>query len=387
MYSIRSYAALIMLCGFSFTSCNQQDLQDRDVEHVKVFYESGKYGGWPANWGIWSWEDEVLVGFTKADHLERKSHTFDQKTSRTMFARSLDGGATWSVEDGFKHGITEQTVEHQIGDLSQPATVLQESINFLDPDFAFTVRMIHMLEGPSSFYYSTDRGKNWKGAYQLNIDFESKKPAGIVSRTDYLIDGKHSMTAFLTVGFMEGDTNWREVACVRTEDGGKSWKLLSWIGPERINAIMPSSVRLESGDILTMIRRTKPPAMVSFLSEDNGYTWQQLPDPVKMDGSGNPPALTKLKDGRLCLVYGIRESETMEDGIGIYVTYSADNGQTWTAPDLLRGKDGAVWDIGYPRAVQLPNGNMVAVYYYNNADTGDPYRYIAGTIFDPAIYD
>jgi len=368
----------------SFLALCQQPTDDIEVKkHVKVFQEEGKYGGWPANWGVWSWDNEILVGFTKADHMERNGHTFDQKTSRTMFARSLDGGNSWSIEDGYNRGITEATIEHRIGDKSEPATNLGDSINFLHPDFAFTFRMIHMLKGPSSFYYSYDRGKSWKGAYQLNIDFGPRKPAGIVSRTDYVVDGKFSMTAFLTVGFMEGDTNWREVACVRTEDGGLTWNLLSWIGPERVNSIMPGSVRLDPSTLLCLIRRTKPPEMASYLSKDNGLTWNKLPDPVTMDRSGNPPALLKLKDGRLCLVYGLRRKETRPQGIGMYVTFSLDNGQSWTDPKLLRGNDGAVWDIGYPRAIELPNGSVVALYYYNNADTGDPYRYIAASIFDP----
>jgi len=389
LYMKKGFVLYIIILSI-FVACQSPNKEEKgQLEaqgsiHVKAFYEEGKYGGWPANWGVWSWGNEILVGFTKADHKEtEKSHTFDQESSRAMFARSMDGGKTWSTEDGYAQGITEQTVEHNLGDLSKPATELKESINFLDPNFAFTFRMIHMLEGPSSFYYSYDRGKSWKGAFKLEVDFEPRKPKGVVSRTDYIVDGKHAMTAFLTVGFMEGDTNWREVACVRTEDGGLTWKLLSWIGTEKVNSIMPGSVRLDESTLLCMIRKTKPPEMASYMSNDNGLTWNKLPDPVKVDANGNPPALLKLQDGRLCLVYGLRRKETRPEGIGMYVTYSSDQGQTWTEPELLRGNDGAVWDIGYPRAVELPDGRVVTLYYYNNADAGDPYRYIAATIFNP----
>ena len=34
------------------------------AEHVTVWREAGRYGGWPANHGIWNWGDEILVGFT-----------------------------------------------------------------------------------------------------------------------------------------------------------------------------------------------------------------------------------------------------------------------------------------------------------------------------------
>ncbi len=376
----------------SLTGCRDRNIfsdGERDVQHVKVFYQEGKYGGWPANWGMWSWDEEILVGFTHADHKEGgSSHTYDVKTGLAKFARSLDGGNSWSVEDGYDAGITEATWEHNIGDKSKPSKMLTTSIDFTHPDLALTFRTCHVLDGPSSFYYSYNRGRNWEGAYKLLVDFPGRNPVGIVTRTDYIIDGQNELTAFLTVGFREGDNNWREVAAVRTTDGGKTWEHLSWIGPRGVNSIMPSSARLDPSRIITIIRRTKPPRMVSYLSEDNGLTWAQLDDPVQVDANGHPPALIKLNDGRLCLVYLLRNAETVPEGIGLYVTFSSDNGQTWDIPVQLRGNDGANWDIGYPRAVQLPDGNVVALYYYNNANDQirPPYRYIAATLFNPDNY-
>ncbi len=392
MIKLKSALYLFLLMGIisvkstTAYSGTDQDPVDNKPTHVKVFYEEGRYGGWPANWGIWSWDNEILVGFTEGDHLDKESHTFDRESSYAMFARSLDGGETWSVEDAFASGITESTFEHNLGSKSQSARELNTSIDFSHPDLALTFRMCNLRDGPSSFYYSYDRGKTWEGAFRLSVDFPDKKPAGIVTRTDYIVESKNEVTAFLTVSFREGDKDWREVACVRTTDGGKTWNHISWIGPAGIGSIMPSSVRLDPSSILTMFRITKPPRMVSFSSNNNGLSWQQLDDPVMVDRTGNPPALLKLDDGRLCLVYGLRNEETRPEGIGMYVVFSSDNGQSWTEPTLLRGQDGAVWDIGYPRAVQLPNGNVVAVYYYNNADSGDKYRYIAATIFNPDNY-
>ncbi|MEG3655836.1 sialidase family protein [Arenibacter palladensis] len=354
------------------------------IKNIKVFYQEGKYGGWPANWGAWNWDNEILVGFTVADHLDTtRGHTFDVGTAYTKFARSLDGGLTWSLEDGYSKGITESTFEHNLGEKSEESISLSEEIDFTNPNFAMTFRARTLLDGPSSFYYTYDRGKKWTGPFKLEVDFEDRRPVGIVSRTDYIVEGPHEMTAFLTVGFRDNNINWREVACVRTIDGGKTWKHLSWVGEEQVNSIMPSSVRLGPSRLLTTIRQTKPPKMVSFLSEDNGITWKQQVNPVLVDSNGNPPALLKLKDGRLCIIYGIRKKETMPDGIGMYVAYSNNEGRSWSNPELLRGKDGAVWDIGYPRAVLLPSGKVVALYYYNNADNGDKHRYIAATIFQP----
>jgi len=34
-----------------------------NLKSVVVFEQEGRFGGWPANHGIWSWGDEILVGF------------------------------------------------------------------------------------------------------------------------------------------------------------------------------------------------------------------------------------------------------------------------------------------------------------------------------------
>lgn len=377
----------LMLIGcLTYKSCFSQSDPGR-AQHIKVFYEKGKFGGWPANWGMWHWGNEILVGYTMADHKDRKGHNYDRETAVAMFSRSKDGGLTWKQENAFDHGITEPTWENHIQKGAKSAAPLKNKIDFSKKDFALTFRMRHEVKDGTSFYYTYDRGRHWVGPFDLKVNFSGPGPLAIVSRTDYIIEGKYEMTAFLTVAFEEGDKNWRQVACVRTTDGGLHWKHLSWIGPAGINSIMPSSVRLGKQKLLSVIRRTQPAEMVAFLSDDNGYTWKQLPDPVKEDSNGNPPALLQLKDGKLCLVYGLREQKTLPDGIGIYVTFSADQGTTWSRPRLLRGHDGATWDMGYARAVQLPDGKVVATYYYNNADNGDKYRYIAATIFDPARYE
>ncbi len=380
---LRVLVAILLGCSGSVTMA--QNVRP-STQNVKVYGEEGKFAGWPANWGMWNWGNEILVGYTRANHLDKSGHTYDNASSVAQFSRSYDGGKTWTVEDAFERGITHATWEHHIG--TKDKKVLREKINFRHPDFAMTFRMHGELYGPSSFYYTYNRGRNWIGPFPLEVNFTGPEPEGIVSRTDYIVDGKHKMTAFITVGFKEEEkTNWRQVACIETTDGGKTWKQKSWIGEPKINSIMPSSIRVDKNTLLSVIRRTAPPRMVSFLSKDNGKTWKQLEDPVTVDANGHPPAVVRVQDGRLCMVYGIRRTQTMPDGIGMYVVFSKDNGLTWGKPTLLRGKDGGTWDIGYPRALVLPNGHVITTYYYNQADQGDKYRYIAATIFNPAEYE
>src|SRR5438105_472623 len=69
-------------------------------EHVVVYREPGRFAGWPANHGIWSWGDEILVGFSRGDYKDRGPyhHIDHDRPEEFLLARSRDGGASWSVE-------------------------------------------------------------------------------------------------------------------------------------------------------------------------------------------------------------------------------------------------------------------------------------------------
>ncbi len=40
-------------------------------QHIVVYREQGRFAGWPANHGIWSWGDEILVGFSRGTDKDR----------------------------------------------------------------------------------------------------------------------------------------------------------------------------------------------------------------------------------------------------------------------------------------------------------------------------
>ena len=69
-------------------------------------------------------------------------------------------------------------------------------------------------------------------------------------------------------------------------------------------------------------------------------------------------------------------------GIRICARLSSDGGRNWSDEIVLRA-DGASRDLGYVRSVQRPDGKVVTIYYFNDADTG-PERYIAATLWDPS---
>jgi hypothetical protein len=247
-------------------------------------------------------------------------------------------------------------------------------------------------QGPAHFYYTYDRGKSWHGPF----NFPDLDPSGITNRTDYIIDGRHEMLAMLSIG--HGRTG-----VARTNDGGISWELLSYIGPDFTRSeelqgrndysLMPSTVRLSSSEILTVIRHREGDEgkvwLTGYLSEDNAQTWRQLDDPVQ-DNINSPPALIQLPDGRLVLVYifrrgGWEPGPDEGEGSSLCARISSDDGRSWSEEIVLRGNEGANYDAGYPRVVSRPDGKLVITYYWNHSldNTSPPYRYIAATIWDP----
>jgi hypothetical protein len=335
----------------------------RVIRHVDVFNEPGRFAGWPANNGIWNWGDEIVVGFTLGYHRDSTGHTIDRdRPSVPRQARSLDGGQSWSIE----------SPSYLQDDGSEPvATPCPGGINFMAPGFAARLRN-------DRFYCSLDRCRTWAGPYQLPT-FD--RP-GLLARTDYVVESQERLTAFVTAEKESGGEG--QPLCIRTTDGGKTWRRVGWIGPQPPAgygyAIMPATVALGGNGYFSMIRRAgvfdgeKRWWLEPYLSPDEGESWFLLAEPV-INNAGNPAAITRLADGRIVLVYGWREQPC-----GIRARLSSDEGQSWSPEFVLRA-DGRTWDLGYPRTVQRSDGLLVTAYYFN--DDSQVERYIAATIWDP----
>jgi hypothetical protein len=244
-----------------------------DVRNVLVYKEAGRFGGWPANHGIWSWGNEILVGFSAAyfKPMPLDRHQYDNtKPEEPRLARSLDGGQTWTIE------APKSLLPPEQGGLA--VTELKHPIDFQDPNFAMTIRYVDKDKGESRLFYSTDRGKSWKGPYR----FPMLGMPGILARTDYVVEGKQQALVMLTAS----KTNGKEgrLFCARTKDGGLHWTFVSWIGDEPSGfRIMPSTVRFPNGDLLTAARDHAAPEknwIDIYRSKDRGASWTKEADPV-----------------------------------------------------------------------------------------------------------
>jgi hypothetical protein len=377
-FAVASLVVAASCClGLAFPAAGAEP--PKVVRHVTVYAEPGRFAGWPANHGIWAWGDEVLVGFSRGTYKDQGPfhHIDHDRPEEFLLARSRDGGLTWAVETpspagalagtpGMRHGqFPPGTPEEKPADLAEP-------IDFTHPDLAFTVRMENSNNGVSRFYYSYDRGHTWRGPYRLPL-FDQK---GVMGRTDYVVNGPRDCLLFLTAS--KTDVREGRPFCARTTDGGLTWRFRSFIGPEPDGyAIMPSTVRVAPGHLVTTVRLKDGPKtwIDAYASHDDGLSWSLVSTPEPDTGEGNPPSLVKLPDGRLALAYGVRSRP-----YSILARLSSDAGRTWTAPVVLRD-DGGSNDLGYVRSVVRPDGNPVAVYYFT--DRSGPDRYIGATIWDP----
>ena len=355
---------------------------DREIRHVTVYREDGRFGGWPANHGIWNWDNEILVGFSRGYHKDRKSgHNIDHdKPEEHVLARSLDAGETWALEhpnsQGMLLGVGPALHGTPLPGVTPPLPKKQtKPIDFTNPNLALTVRMSGVNVGPSRYYVSLDRGRSWSPPYRLPLFGQ----LGIAARTDYLVSGPRDCFLFLTASKSNGHEG--RPLCVRTTDGGLTWKRVSWIGPEPSGlgdfAIMPSTIRLNGNELLTSCRTHEGLRrwIDTYRSLDNGRSWQFNGKGAEDTGTGNPPSMIQLADERICLTYGYRA-----EPYGIRARISANQGNAWGKEIILR-HDGSGVDLGYPRSVQRPDGKVVTVYYFQ--DQLDPYRHIAATIWKP----
>ncbi|KQV41685.1 hypothetical protein ASC96_17755 [Rhizobium sp. Root1204] len=355
-------------------------------QHVEVYRKAGEFAGWPANYGLWIWDDEVVVVFAQGllgregkIHARDRDHPF-----RPLQARSHDGGMTWAVEPFLGQVPGAETLsadEHVVEGLRagrniipgrdlQPLTI---PIDFLDLDTIVMAARTGISRAVSWFYVSRDRARTWQGPYAFG-DFGLP---GISARTDLIPVSANEALFMLTSS--KSDGNEGRIFCARTTDGGRTFSFQGFLMEETKGyAIMPSSVRLPEGRIVTAARRMgagEEGWIDIFMSDDLGITWRQVGGPVPTGFGGNPGALQILPDGRLALIYGYRDKL-----YGIRLRMSDDGGRTWSRETVIR-RDGGSPDLGYPRVVVKPDGSLLCVYYFNEKEDGE--RFIAASVVMP----
>jgi len=355
---------------------------EANVSHTVIFSDPALFAGWPANEGFWQWGDEMLVGFNVTQYEETADgHNVVPGAYQWInFARSLDGGETWTIEPHPQ--ISTPGTFNASGDYVRASGYPAIPAPVASPGgFDFTADGFALKARGNRFWVTDDRGQTWSNPYTLPA-FDQ---AFLTARTNYLVLDSQSMLLFYEATNTPPSTgnHWRTMV-VQTTDGGQTFERIAWLTPDPLDghdtgampayALMPSVARLDDGTMLAAVRNRLEGHKWNDLmaSTDSGQTWQKVATPI--DHNDNPAALVSLGGDRLALVYGYRNGP-----FGIRGKISEDGGQTWSQDYILRN-DGREWDLGYVRAGVRSDGNITAVYYYTTA--AQPAQFIAGTIWD-----
>jgi hypothetical protein len=348
------------------------------MQSVVVAHNPGRFCGWPANNGLWVWDrDQVLVGFAMGDYIEQSGHNI-AGSHRAALARSADGGLTWSIEapSGYV-------------DIPGRPRALPSPLDFRQTGFGLRISGAGYHGGGryvGTFRISATAGGSWTGPYLLDGLAKEPQLAGLefTARTEYEV--LDSRTCLLFMSARDPLRSDRVFSAI-TEDGGQTFHFLSWVVSfdDPYRAVMPSVARCSDTTLVAAVRRRAVPAddcwIDAYISEDQARSWSfagRLGDTGPWNG--NPPALVRLNDGRLCCVFGDRARRCM------VARFSADMGRTWEVETILRDDfqpdrfDDP--DLGYPQFFQRSDGRLLAIYYWATEEL--PHQHIAATLWDPA---
>lgn len=365
------HTALRCLLACALVAVAPAGVAASSLEHGVIYHSPSHFAGWPANEGMWSWGDEILVGYNVGQFEERGEKHSLVGDEEVAFSRSLDGGKTWAVEE---HDSVRPL--RRFGREELPG--FPEEVDFTHPDFAMKTR------GNIAFL-SSDRGRNWSGPYRLPDVGQQ-----INARTSYLVTGPKSALFFLPCSVRDEHGERSRSFVAETTDGGQTLTFLSWIGEDLATAFpdemtedrtaifstMPYAARLESGTLLASVRNriNRRKWTDIYKSEDNGRSWQMASELER--GSTNPAVLVALGGEKVAAIYGNRRKKPQ----GLAAKISSNGGKTWSAEHELR-TDGRKWDLGYPLAVRRADGRIVIAYYYTTESL--PEQHIAVSIWKP----
>ena len=68
----------------------------RPVKNIVVYQKDGRFGGWPANHGIWSWGNEIVVGF-ESGHYQYSENNHAISRTRPAYSRPREPSSPASL--------------------------------------------------------------------------------------------------------------------------------------------------------------------------------------------------------------------------------------------------------------------------------------------------
>jgi sialidase-1 len=343
----------------------QQLLDSREFQHF-IIYTNGHRHVHPADLIPLKNGDLLLTTREASEHISRDGDV--------VMLRSRDGGKTWG-ERQVIGGIPDVDEREGCGIQLRDGTILVHVfVNKLyraDGQYNYSwsrdVRFGHdTLHLGTYTIASKDNGKTWSAPQY--VDTKGMPFSDLEGPADAPIEMPDGSVLMPVMAYnVRGDIDNQAAVILKTVDQGKSWQHLSTVvedpGGKQGHFQEPALVRTRTGRLVVAVRNQGPEnAIWTAWSDDNGKSWTKAkPTPM----IGHPPDLIQLQDGRLLCTYGYRAGRH-GDPAGIRAAFSADNGETWQIDQEVQiRKDFLNGDIGYPETLQMADGRLLTVYYFN----------------------
>jgi sialidase-1 len=297
------------------------------------------------------------------------------KDGDVILLRSSDHGRTWGgkqVIAGIKNLDEREGCGIQLKDGTVVVGVFYN--NLYDKDGVYKPQLpAKSNAGDSSprrrlgayIITSKDNGHTWSEPNY--IDTAGMPFTNLEGPTDAPIEMPDGSILMAVIAYqLNGDSRDRASVMLRSADKGKTWKYLATIaddpGGKLGGFLEPGIVRTKTGRILAALRNHGPDGAIWVThSDDNGKTWSAV---QKTEMIGQPVDLLQLADGRVMATYGIRSEHSLPGGIR--ACFSRDNGQTWDIQSEVQLRNDFLnWDVGYPESLELADGRVLTVYYFN----------------------
>jgi len=202
---------------------------------------------------------------------------------------------------------------------------------------------------PIGFFYSDDDGYTWTGPEIISPENDPGYIGMAVMQMCETSKGTWLLSTYDNNKIKEPQTVTQYI--LRSTDQGASWRLLpdgrpnGWSEPG-LKCLGEGRV-ISAGDRILLLCRTPTGRLWALWSGDDGRTWTE-PRPTPLVQPDAPPMLCLLSDGMtLCCLHHNRHHKTeytglnifeplqMKDRSEIWVSLSADFGETWSEPGFL----------------------------------------------------
>jgi hypothetical protein len=216
--------------------------------------------------------------------------------------------------------------------------------------------------------YSDDEGRTWSERSMLPVADDMQKSVwqkrgfhggAIRGRAQELGDGRIALFSY--GGQLEGGST-QVASLYLSEDQGHTWSSSGIFHTLEKGTLQEPALANWPEGKLTVFYRTAglDDHLVTLTGSPDAATWQA---PQEQAVIGHPYDPLVLSDGRLFLVYGYRHRP-----YGVRARLVEKGEALADAEEFILRDDAIGGDVGYPWAVELTDGKILVVYYFNHAD-------------------